>query len=75
MTANFYENKKLLVGLELPNCNIHVCPDGCMLFWKDIEELEKRLICGGKRYQQRQKNRQQSINLFFQLVVDYKDCV
>ena len=50
MTTNFYETKKLLAGLELPHYKIHVCPNGCMLFWKDAEELEKCSVCGTERY-------------------------
>ena len=50
MTTNFYETKKLLVGLKLPHHKIHVCPKGYMLFWKDAEELEKCLVCSAERY-------------------------
>ena len=50
MTTNFYETKKLLAGLELPHYKIHVCPNGCMLFWKDAEEWEKCSVCGTERY-------------------------
>ena len=50
MTTNFYETKKLLTGLELPHHKIRACPNGCMLFWKDAEELENCSVCGAKRY-------------------------
>ena len=50
MTTNFYETKKLLVELELPHRKIHVCPNRCILFWKDAKELEKCSTCGVERY-------------------------
>jgi len=50
MTANFYETKRLMSGLELPHHRIHVCPNGCMLFWKATVELEKYTICDAERW-------------------------
>jgi len=50
MAGNYYEIKKLLIGLELPYIKIDVCPNGCMLFWKDNEFLETCSICEEGRY-------------------------
>ena len=50
ITANFFETKTLLSGLELPHHRIHVCPNGCMLFWKDDGELEKCIVYGVERW-------------------------
>ena len=40
MVGNYCEIKKLLVGLELPHQKKDVCPNDCMLFWKDDESLD-----------------------------------
>jgi len=45
MAGNYYEIKKLLAGLELPHRKIDVCQNGCMLFWKDVENLGRCSIC------------------------------
>ena len=50
MTTNFYETKRLLSGLELPYKRIHVWPNRCMMFWPDVEGLEKCTICGVGRW-------------------------
>jgi len=50
MTSNFYETSRLLAGLELPHRKIHVCSKGCMLFWKDDEQLDVCSFCGAERY-------------------------
>lgn len=50
MTNSFYKTKKLLEGLELPHQKIHVCPNGCMLFWKEHKDLKECLYCKGSRY-------------------------
>ncbi|XP_021729847.1 uncharacterized protein LOC110696821 [Chenopodium quinoa] len=41
MGETFYEVKKVVNGLELPQEKIHACPKGCMLFWKDDVDLSK----------------------------------
>ena len=50
MAGNYYEIKKLLAGLELPHRKIDVCQNGCMLFWKDAENLRSCSICDEGRY-------------------------
>jgi len=64
MTANFYETKRLLSGLELPHHKIHVCPNGCMLFWKDAGELKKCTVCGAERWFMRKTVRGKKIPKF-----------
>ncbi|XP_021741193.1 uncharacterized protein LOC110707492 [Chenopodium quinoa] len=50
MTDSFYKTRKLLDGLELPHHKIDVCPNGCMLFWKENSDLEKCRVCKVNRY-------------------------
>ena len=54
MSQNFYQTKKLLKALELPHQKIHVCPNGCMLYWKK-EDLAKESCdkCGRDRYKKK----------------------
>ena len=47
---DMYRSKKLLKALGMPYERIDVCPDNCMLFWKDREKEEKCLKCGKSRY-------------------------
>jgi len=61
MMANFNETKRLLSRLELPHHRIHVCPNGCMLFWKDAGELEKCTVYGAKRWFMRKTVRDKKI--------------
>ena len=51
--ANFYETKKLLAMVELPRHKVHVCLNGCMLFWKEAEGLDKCSVCNAERYTKR----------------------
>ena len=50
MARNYYEIKKLLASLELPQTKIDVCPNSCMLFWKDNEILYTCSVCDEGRY-------------------------
>jgi len=50
MVGNYYEMKKLLAGLQLPHHKIDVCPNGCMLFWKGAEGLDRCSFCDEGRY-------------------------
>jgi len=45
MASNYYEVKKLLAGLELPHRKIDVWPNRCMLFWKEVDGLDRCSIC------------------------------
>lgn len=44
------EVKKIMAKLGLGYEKIHVCPNGCMLFWKDKEKEQICSICGGSRW-------------------------
>ena len=48
--ANLYKTKRLLSRLELPHQRIHACPNRCMLFWQDVEGLEKCTVYGAERW-------------------------
>ena len=50
MTNSSYKTKKLLEGLELLHQKLHVCPNGCMLFWKEHKDLKECLYYKGSRY-------------------------
>jgi len=50
MSSNYYEVKKLLAGLKLPHRKIDVFRNGCMLFWKEADGLDKCSICDEGRY-------------------------
>ena len=50
IVGNYYEIKKLPADLELPHCKIDVCPNGCMLFWKEADGLDRCSICDKGRY-------------------------
>ena len=55
MASNYYEVKKLLADLELPHCKINVCPNGCKLFWKENDGLDRCSTCYEGRYLNRAK--------------------
>ncbi|XP_048502811.1 uncharacterized protein LOC125498615 [Beta vulgaris subsp. vulgaris] len=57
MGRTFYDIKKVLKGLELPHERIHVCPRGCMLFWKGNAHLDKFSVCGNDRYKKTSKGK------------------
>ncbi|KAL0339269.1 UNVERIFIED_CONTAM: hypothetical protein Sangu_1449000 [Sesamum angustifolium] len=42
--------KKLVKNLDLPVEKIHVCKNGCMLYWKDDVDLEYCRFCEEARY-------------------------
>jgi hypothetical protein len=50
MPKDVYQSRKLLSGLGMDYQKIDVCPDNCMLFWKDHEEEKKCLNCGKSRF-------------------------
>jgi len=50
MAGNYYELKKLLAGLALLLHKINVCLNGCMLFWKEVDGLDRFSICDEGRY-------------------------
>jgi hypothetical protein len=50
MSKDMYQCRKLLFGLGTSYQKIDVCPDNCMLFWKDHENGKKCLKCGKPRY-------------------------
>jgi hypothetical protein len=50
---NFYKTKKIVKALVLPVEKFHVCVNGCILFWKDAEELMNCKFCNHPRYKLR----------------------
>ncbi|KAF5441866.1 hypothetical protein F2P56_037196 [Juglans regia] len=47
-----YEAKKLMSDLELECVKIPVCPNGCMLFWKNNENRETCIFCQTSKWKQ-----------------------
>ena len=50
MPKDVYQSRKLLSGLGMEYQKIDVCPDNCMLFWKENEKLDKCLRCSKSRF-------------------------
>ena len=50
MPKDMYQSRKLLSGLGMEYKKIDVCPDKCMLFWKENEKLDKCLRCSKSRF-------------------------
>jgi hypothetical protein len=50
MPKDAYSCRKLVSGLCMDYQKIDVCPDNCMLFWKDHENDSKCLKCRESRY-------------------------
>lgn len=50
LPKNFYRSKKLLECLGMPYIKIDVCPNNCMLYYKDNEGKEKCDVCKSPRY-------------------------
>ncbi|XP_042974812.1 uncharacterized protein LOC122306448 [Carya illinoinensis] len=51
---NTYEAKNYMNELGLGYQKILVCPNGCMLFWKDSENLETCVVCGASKWKQKE---------------------
>ncbi|XP_021867293.1 uncharacterized protein [Spinacia oleracea] len=70
MTDTFSRTRKLLDGLELPHHRIDVCPNGCMLFWKEHKDLNECLICKANRYKtSRSKSKRSLRKVLFYLPI------
>jgi len=50
LPKDMYQSKKLLSGLGMDYEKIDVCPDNCMLFWKEHSNEKKCLNCGKSRF-------------------------
>jgi hypothetical protein len=50
LPKSLYECQKLLDGLKMPNEQIHCCPNGCVLFRKDLEQEKYCPKCKASRY-------------------------
>jgi ferredoxin-like protein FixX len=47
---DMYQSKKVMSALCLKYEKIDVCPDNCMLFWKEHANKKKCLECGQSRF-------------------------
>ncbi|XP_042980114.1 uncharacterized protein LOC122310298 [Carya illinoinensis] len=54
LPKNAYEAKKYMNELGLGYEKILVCPNGCMLFWKENENLETCVVCGASKWKQKE---------------------
>ncbi|XP_042946110.1 uncharacterized protein LOC122279492 [Carya illinoinensis] len=54
LPKNACEAKKYMNELGLGYEKILACPNGCMLFWKDNENLETFVVCGASKWKQKE---------------------
>jgi ferredoxin-like protein FixX len=47
---DMYQSKKMMSALGLKYEKIEICPDNCMLFWKEHAQEKKCLECGQLRF-------------------------
>ena len=79
--SNFSEAKKLVKKLGLSVMKIDSCRNGCMLYFKDDESLEKCKFCDAPRWQasKSSKGTRKKVPLqgciTFLSFQDYKDCM
>jgi hypothetical protein len=50
MSKDVYQSRKLLSGLGMDYKKIDVCPNNCMLFWKNDIDLKKCRQCQESRF-------------------------
>jgi ferredoxin-like protein FixX len=50
MPKDIYQSKKMMSALCLKYEKVDVCPDNCMLFWKEHANEKKCLECGQSRF-------------------------
>jgi hypothetical protein len=50
VSKDMYQSKKMMCALGLKYDKIDVCPDKCILFWKEHANEKKCLECGQSRF-------------------------
>ncbi|KAL4589454.1 hypothetical protein LXL04_002361 [Taraxacum kok-saghyz] len=50
LVGNFYETKKILKKIRLPDKKIHACKNHCMLYYGSDSNLTRCRVCGHDRY-------------------------
>jgi ferredoxin-like protein FixX len=50
VSKDMYQSKKMMSTLDLKYEKIDVCPDNCILFWKEHTNKKKCLECGQSRF-------------------------
>ncbi|KAL4580636.1 hypothetical protein LXL04_016836 [Taraxacum kok-saghyz] len=50
LVGNFYETKKILKKIRLPDKKIHACKNHCMLYYGNDSNLTHCRVCGHDRY-------------------------
>ena len=50
LVGNFYETKKILKKIRLPDKKIHACKNHCMLYYGNDSNLTRCRVCGHDRY-------------------------
>ena len=48
--ASYEEAKRIIRALGLGYNSIHVCPNNCVLFWKNLEKNDVCPVCGASRW-------------------------
>jgi len=51
-----YDAKKILCPMGIEYKRIHACPNDCILYKKEFEDLEKCPKCGSSRYKQKRNS-------------------
>ncbi|XP_019247927.1 PREDICTED: uncharacterized protein LOC109227279 isoform X2 [Nicotiana attenuata] len=66
MTDCFYSTKKLMRGLGLPVEKIDCCNNGCMIYWREDNELDNCKFCSHPRFKRSKLRRtEQKTNISY----------
>ena len=50
LPKTYYKLKKILCLMGMDYQKIHACPNDCILYWHEFQEMSKCPICGTSRY-------------------------
>jgi hypothetical protein len=64
LPISYAATKKLLSVLGLGYDSIHVCPNNCVLFWKDYAKFDECPVCGSSRWGTTKTSTSESIASF-----------
>ncbi|XP_010550812.1 PREDICTED: uncharacterized protein LOC104821593 [Tarenaya hassleriana] len=70
---SYYDMSKLMGSLGMESIKIDVCPNNCMIFWKESNQLDNCRFCGAERYKAKksgQRNRVPYKRMFYLPIKD-----
>ena len=69
LPKSFYEMKQYIKVLGLSYEKIHFCPNNCVLFWEDYENLDECPVCNESRWKNGDKKKKDPCKVlrYFQL--------